>query len=201
MVRCSRIVGTGSYLPPFEVNNEELARIVGKKTGEWIERRLGIKQRRFFSPIDRATGRAKEKVDEIWMAEIAARRALQSAKLEPEQISGLWYVTCTQEPDEYLHFSRGAIELHHQLGLSEDAFALEIDSGCGGVMQAVGVTNDMMKGDDKPNVLVVASNAPSLFVDRDIYTTAGACWVFTSLATEQGQCFFKKPTSGGMPGY
>ena len=166
-----KIVGTGSYLPPFVVGSEELSVIIGQKADKpgWIERILGIRERRFASPINPETGKVSQSVDEIGMAQCAAGEAMRAARLETKEVDGLIYVTCTQEPTEHKHFSRSAIELHGRLMLREDTFALEVDSGCGGVMQAVGIAEEMLQGGKRRNILITASNAPSLFIDRELY--------------------------------
>ena len=170
---CSiEITGTGSFLPSHVVTNEDLVRAIGKKTPHWIECLLCIEERRFSSPIDFDKGQLENPdVDEIKIAWKAAEEAMNEARLAPSDIDFLWYVTCTQR-EEHLHFSRAAIELHGALGLSEDTPALEIDSGCGGFMQAVGAGIEILKGSDRSHMLIVASNAPSRFFDVEPYIQA-----------------------------
>lgn len=166
----AKIVGTGSFVPDVAVKNKELTDIIGIKDAEWIYKNLGIEERRFSATLDKMTGQVVTRnITDIDLAHEAAIRAIQDARLSPEQINGLWYVSCTQNPEKHHHFSQAAIELHDRLGLGVDAFANEIDSGCGGVMQAIGISNDMIKGDDKANILIVASNQPSWFIDRELY--------------------------------
>lgn len=170
-----KIIGTGSYLPPYNVTSKELAEIIGIKNGEWIEKHLGIKERRHCSLIDPSTGRADNSQPyELQMAAAAAKEAIINAKINPEEISGLWHVTCTQDPRNDLHFGRVAVKLKELLKINKHAFALSIDSGCGGLVQAMGVSTDMIKGDNKPVVLIVTSNIPSIFIDRKLYLDSNA---------------------------
>ncbi|MBI2458990.1 MAG: 3-oxoacyl-ACP synthase III family protein [Parcubacteria group bacterium] len=176
MCKRVRIAGTGSFIPKEIYTNEEMVSIVKQKNSEWIYKNLGIKERRFAGRIESLIGTAdKHEIGDLDMAYFAALEAIKDADLKPDEIDGLWYVTCTQDLEEYCHFSRAAIELHSRLELSSHAFAFEIDSGCGGTMQAIGISNDMIKGDDKINILVVASNKPSgQFNNLDSYIKTGA---------------------------
>lgn len=178
MCKKVRIAGTGSYIPDIVYTNDDLAAAIDTKDGAWIYKNLGIKERRLSARLNDETGQvATRDIKDIDLAYNAACMAMDDARLKPEQIDGLWYVTCTQQPESnghLWHFSRAAIELHDRLKFGPDAFAFEIDSGCGGVMQAVGITYDMIRGDDKTNILVVASNQPSWFIDRALYSQAGA---------------------------
>lgn len=165
-----KIAGTGSYLPSYTINSTELAEIIGIKNGEWIEKFLGIEERRYCSQIDSITGKADNSQPyELQMAAAAAKEAMISANINSEEISGLWHVTCTQDPRYDLHFGTLAVKLKSELKINKKAFALSMDSGCGGLVQAMGVTKDMMMGDDKPVVLIIASNIPSIFIDRELY--------------------------------
>lgn len=62
-----KITGTGSYLPPYIMNSAELAEATKIKTGEWIEKHLGIKERRFCSLINSETGKAENETNELQM--------------------------------------------------------------------------------------------------------------------------------------
>ena len=71
----SVITGTGSYLPKQMLTNSDLEKKVDT-TDEWIIERTGIKQRHIAAE------------DEVTsdLAVIAAKRALESASLDPNQI-------------------------------------------------------------------------------------------------------------------
>lgn len=169
----TKIIGTGSYLPEHEIDNDTITRIVGEKDSDWLVRRTGVETRRFASPIDPETGKVFEKVDELDMAEAAARAALENANIDPDEIRGIWYVTCTAPPNQ-IRFSQMAIRLKGRLGLNEDCYACQIDSGCGGIMIATSMAHDMILGDTKETVLIVASNATSPWLDVALYKRTGA---------------------------
>ncbi|MCZ9342503.1 3-oxoacyl-ACP synthase, partial [Streptomyces sp. TRM76130] len=62
------IRGTGSYLPPVRVANEEVAVAAGV-SAEWIERKTGIRERRHARPDQASSDLAAQ----------AARNALEQA--------------------------------------------------------------------------------------------------------------------------
>ena len=70
----ARIIGTGSALPALLVSNRELEKIVDT-TDEWIRSRTGIESRHIA--VEETTAS---------MAIEAAKKALQDAKVSPEEI-------------------------------------------------------------------------------------------------------------------
>src|SRR5204862_4179441 len=89
-------------------------------------------------------------------------------------LAGLWYVSCTQSQNEQ-HFSRLALGLHARLGLRADAFAIELDAGCGGAVHAIAIAAAQMQGAELEYVLVVASNmASQFFRSWETYAQNGA---------------------------
>jgi len=161
-----RIAGTGSYVPEHVVSTELIGSLVERyvpgKGAAWAREKLGIRERRFTVPLDRMTGYPRSIGDELDLAGLAAVRALQAARMAPEDLSGLWFVSCTQ-PDTHRHFSRMAMDLHRRLGLRPEAFALEMDAGCGGAVHAIAAAVAQMRGADLDSVLIVAANAPSQY--------------------------------------
>lgn len=167
------IVGTGSFIPPHVHNNEHMARVVGEKDAAWVTDLLGIETRHFMTPISSQTGQPELEVDELDMAVVAAKQAMASAGIKPEDVGYLWYITCTQ-PDGRRHFSRMAMELHERLGLRPEALPFEMDAGCGGSLHALDVAKRLLAGSDNKVALVVSSNCPSQFMDREDYRKTGA---------------------------
>lgn len=155
------IAGTGSYLPDAVITNNDLAQLIREKDGAWATEKLGIEGRRFMTPLDE-NGHPTTPVDELDMAERAAREAMADAGLTPTEVHGLWFISCTQT-DARRHFSRSAFELHKRLGLPAEAVALEMDAGCGGAVQALGLGADMLRGNGRDSLLLVASSGPSAY--------------------------------------
>jgi 3-oxoacyl-[acyl-carrier-protein] synthase-3 len=173
-----RIAGTGSFVPPTIITNEILAALITRyepgKGAEWAKEKLGIEERRFMTALDPETGHPLEQSDEIAMAEAAARQAIADAGLLPDEVAGLWYVSCTQSEDRQ-HFSLLAHELHRRLGLRPEAPLLEMDAGCGGALYAMSLAECLLKGSERDNMLVVASNGPSKFYTNwEAYGQSGA---------------------------
>jgi len=159
------IAGTGSHMPETVISNEELAALINKrgKGADWVLSKLGIKERRFMTRLDPETGYPVTPADELDIAEAAARKALVNACIEPKDIGGIWYVSCTQRGHERHHFSTSAFELHRRLRLRANAVPLEMDAGCGGAVHAMVNGSKMLAGNGMESMLVVASNAPSRY--------------------------------------
>lgn len=173
-----RVAGTGSSVPAHEVTTATLGSLIERsipgKGAAWASDKLGIASRRFMVPLDPVTGHPTSDQDELALAYQAARAALDDAGLEPEAIGGLWYVSCTQS-NSYRHFSRAAFALHQRLGLPNEAFALEMDAGCGGAVHAISAARQLLAGGAENNILVVAANVPSQYFENwEAYARSGA---------------------------
>ena len=75
MLKFSRIVGTGSHLPEKVLTNKDLEQMV-ETSDEWIRERTGIGERRIAA-------QGETTVD---LAVPAARRAMQAAGVDPDEI-------------------------------------------------------------------------------------------------------------------
>ncbi|NBR18420.1 MAG: 3-oxoacyl-ACP synthase, partial [Gammaproteobacteria bacterium] len=102
MLKYSRIVGTGSHLPEKVLTNADLEKMV-ETSDEWIQERTGIRQRRIAA-------QGETTVD---LAVPAARRAMQAAGVEPDEIDLIIFGTCT--PDQI--FPNCGALLQDRLGL------------------------------------------------------------------------------------
>src|SRR5205809_7405378 len=80
------IIGTGSYMPDKILTNEELYRMVDT-SDEWITTRTGIKERRVASKDETTSD----------MAAKAALKAIEQAKISPEEIDLLLVATATPD--------------------------------------------------------------------------------------------------------
>src|SRR2546426_5205721 len=74
-IRGAAIVGTGMYVPSRILTNADLEKMV-ETSDEWIRERSGIVERRISAP-DQASSD---------LALIAARQALEMARLSPEDV-------------------------------------------------------------------------------------------------------------------
>ncbi|MCB1057009.1 MAG: 3-oxoacyl-ACP synthase, partial [Acidobacteria bacterium] len=82
------LAGSGIAVPPIEITNEMLARIV-ETDDQWIQERSGIRTRFYVEP---GTGSAD-------LGAQAAAAALEDAGIAPDEVD---YVVCaTMTPDHY----------------------------------------------------------------------------------------------------
>jgi 3-oxoacyl-[acyl-carrier-protein] synthase III len=198
-----QIAGTGSRVPEHTITTDALGtfieRYVPGKGAPWAYQKLGITDRRFVAALDPKTGHPVETSDEIDLAAQAGRAAIDNAGLSAEDVGGLWYVSCTQsEPRR--HFSRSAFDLHSRLGLRSDAFALEMDAGCGGGVQAIAAASYLLRGGCADNVLVVAANVPSqYFGNWEAYARTGAWLSMYIFGDGAGAVLLCRGTSSSKP--
>src|SRR5205085_9055489 len=91
MTLYSKIIGTGSFLPPRRVTNQDLAAQLAEKgvetSDEWIVSRSGISARHYADGNTLSSDLAVE----------ASRRALEKAGLEPNQMDLI--ILATSTPD------------------------------------------------------------------------------------------------------
>ena len=100
----SRISGTGSQLPAKVVTNHDLEKIIDT-SDQWIRERTGICERRIAADGE-TTGD---------LAEVACRKALEAADVDPAQID--LFVIGTTTPN--LIFPSTACLLQKKLGLPD----------------------------------------------------------------------------------
>ena len=112
----TRIIGTGSYVPEQIVTNDDLAKIV-ETNDEWIRSRTGIGERRIATEDSTSD-----------MAARAARRAMESAGIGPEEIDLI--LLATSSPDYC--FPNGACEVQGKIG-AVNAACYDISAACTGL--------------------------------------------------------------------
>ena len=105
------IAGTGSHMPDTVISNQDIAALIGRddKGPEWAKSKLDIVERRFMTRLY-SQGKPVEAADELDMAEDAARQAIIASGMEPEQVDGIWFVSCTQYGHDRHHFSKSSLE-------------------------------------------------------------------------------------------
>lgn len=139
--RSSRITGFGHSVPDRIIENCELEQQLDLEAG-WIERRTGIRRRRWVAPDDTLTGLASQ----------AASAALVDAKIDRRRI-GLT-ILATSTPDQLLPPS--APLLAHRLGL-ESSGAVDLAGACAGFLYALALADGYVATHGQA-VLVVAAN-------------------------------------------
>lgn len=160
------ILGTGSYLPEKVLTNEALAKTVDT-SDEWIRTRTGIRERRI----------AEDNVATSDLAVQAAKKALDDAKLEPNDIPLIIVATAT--PD--YQFPATACIVQHKLGV-KDAAAFDISAACSGFIYGIEIARQFILSGKYNKALVIGAEKMSSvtdWTDRNICVLlgdgAGAC--------------------------
>lgn len=161
MRRYSRIVGTGSYLPPRRVSNDELAAELAQRgvetSDEWIVERTGIHARHF----------AAAEVASSDLALQASQRALEAADMEAGEIDLI--IVATSTPD--MVFPSTATILQHKLGIANGCPAFDVQAVCSGFVYALAVADAMLQAGTARSALVVGSEVFSRILDFSDRTT------------------------------
>lgn len=151
------ISGTGMYVPPDVVTNDDLRTKYGiDTTHEWIVQRTGIEQRRF----------AKEGVGTAEMAAHAARQALDDAKITARDLDMIVFATLS--PD--MCFPGAGPILARMLGLYEGSDpkfvpTLDVRNQCSGFVYGLATAASMVKAGAAKHVLVIGAETHSAAMD------------------------------------
>ncbi|MFU8788038.1 MAG: beta-ketoacyl-ACP synthase III [Methylobacter sp.] len=159
MIRYSRVIGTGGYLPEEVRTNEQISQTVDT-SDSWIFERTGIKSRRIAGADETASS----------MAEIAARQAIKAAACAPEDIDLI--VVATSTPDR-VYPSTGCL-LQQRLGI-KNCVAFDVQAACSGSIFALSIADQYIKSGAAKKVLVVGSEINSRIVD---WADRGTCILF-----------------------
>ena len=139
------ISGTGFYLPPRIVTNEELSSYMNT-SDQWIQDRTGIKERRY---VDKGIGPSD-------IAIPATEQALQEAKLDVKDIDFIIFATST--PDYYAPGSGCLIQekMHfNNIG------ALDIRVQCSGFIYGLSIAEQYIRTGAFKNILVIGAEVQS----------------------------------------
>jgi len=145
-----KIVGTGSFLPPKVLTNDDLAQMVDT-SDEWISTRTGIKQRHI----------SDEKTATSDLAIEAAQRALTAAGIKAAQLDLI--VVATSTPD-YLNFPSTACLVQERLGAVNSA-AFDLSAACTGFVYALTVANQFIRSGMYQTICVIGADTLSKYVN------------------------------------
>lgn len=148
MIR-TRIIGTGSYLPERVLTNFDLERIV-ETSDQWITERTGIKERRL----------AKKGEATSDLSVRAARAALESAKVKPEELDLILVATAT--PD--MLFPSTACLVQDRIG-AKGAAAFDLSAACSGFIFALSVADQFIRSGTYGTIMVIGAEVLSRIVD------------------------------------
>lgn len=156
----SRITGTGSYLPPRRLTNDDMAAMLaarGLETSDaWIVERTGIRARHF----------ADDGVNASDLALHAARHALEAAGRQADDVDLI--IVATSTPD--MVFPSTATILQRKLGVHGCA-AFDLQAVCSGFVYALSVADSMIRAGGAKCALVVGSEVFSRILDFNDRTT------------------------------
>jgi 3-oxoacyl-[acyl-carrier-protein] synthase-3 len=155
----SRIAGTGGYLPPTVLGNDELAKRVDTSDA-WIRERTGITQRHIADKSQASSDLALE----------ASRRALEAAGIAAGQIDLI--VLATSTPD--FIFPSTACLLQAKLGVKGCA-AFDVQAVCSGFVYGLAIADNFIRAGTHKSAWVVGSEVFSRILD---WNDRGTCVLF-----------------------
>lgn len=154
------ITGTGSVLPERRLTNADLERMVDT-SNDWIVQRTGMRERRICGPED-STGT---------LALAAARRALESAQLSPQDLDLIIVATLTPE----MTTPSTSCIVQAGLGVQKHIGCFDLNAACSGFVYAVATGSQFIQNGAYKNILVVGAETLSRVID---YTDRNTCILF-----------------------
>lgn len=155
----SRIIGTGSYAPKKVLTNQDLERMV-ETSDEWITERTGIKERRIAAEGETTSD----------MAAKAAKKALEMAGIEPDDVDTVIVATVTPDMD----FPSTACFVQHKIK-AHKAASFDVAAACSGFLYALSVADSLIKSGNSRYVLVIGAEIFSRITD---WTDRNTCVLF-----------------------
>lgn len=154
-MKYSRILGTGGYLPDKILTNADLEKMVDT-TDEWIVERTGIRERH-IAAADETSGS---------MAEQAARRAIEAAGIDVQDIDLI--IVATTTPDQV--FPSTACLLQQRLNI-HGCPAFDVQAVCTGFIYALAIADKFIRTGSSRCALVVGTETLSRITDWTDRTT------------------------------
>lgn len=142
------IIGTGSYLPPNIIDNNELAKMV-KTNDEWIREHTGIVERHIA--MDETTS---------FMATEAALAAIENAGIDPKEIDLIVLATLSAERATP---SMSCI-VQDKVG-AVNATCFDLNAACSGFVYALQTADAYIKAGMVKTALVIGAETLSKMVD------------------------------------
>ncbi|MBI5078542.1 ketoacyl-ACP synthase III [Candidatus Saganbacteria bacterium] len=155
----AKIIGTGSYVPPKIVTNDDLSKKVDTSDG-WIVERTGISERRVS---DKETATSD-------LALIAAQKALAAAGTRAEEIDLI--LVCTCSPDTL--FPSVACILQDKLKAA-NAAAFDLSAACSGFNYGLAAAASFIESGMYQKILLVGADTLTKYLD---WSDRGTCILF-----------------------
>ena len=157
------LAGTGSYIPERVVPNSFFESLVDT-SDEWIVQRTGIHERRFAAP--------EQATSDLCIQ--AARRALESARIDPADLDMIVLGTLT--PDHLLPAC--SVLVQQALGATRAA-AFDVNAACTGFMTAMNTAEAFVASGRARRVLAIGAETLTRFVD---FKDRSSCILFGDAA-------------------
>ncbi|HIM77797.1 MAG TPA: ketoacyl-ACP synthase III [Rhodospirillales bacterium] len=155
MMKRSKIIGCGSYLPERVVTNAELSAKLGT-TDEWITTRTGIRQRHLAADGELTSDLALK----------AAERALENANIPASEVDMV--VLATTTPDNT--FPATATKVQDKLGMVNGA-AFDIQAVCSGFIYGMAIADNFIKTSQCKAVVLIGAETFSRILDWEDRST------------------------------
>ncbi|MBA7682256.1 hypothetical protein ES703_90605 [subsurface metagenome] len=167
-MRSAKIVGVGSYAPPKVLTNKDLEKMVDT-SNEWIIERTGIRERHIADD--------KTATSDIGLE--AAKKALEDAKVNPEELDLI--VVATVTPD--FIFPATACLIQDRLG-AKKAAAFDLEAACSGFIYGLSVARGF-----------IASGPSKISLVKPIPRSSSALWNISFALGKLWYSSFPIPTS------
>jgi 3-oxoacyl-[acyl-carrier-protein] synthase-3 len=146
----TRILGLGHYRPANVITNHDLIARGVDTDDEWIKSRVGIAERRWADPDESV----------VDLGEQAASKALAASGVATDDVDLVLVATCTMPTP----VPAAAPNLANRLGIVAPG-AYDVNSGCSGFVYAINAASAAIQTGQARNVLVVAAERFSGWLD------------------------------------
>ncbi|RMG37054.1 MAG: ketoacyl-ACP synthase III [Methanobacteriota archaeon] len=152
-MRKAIILSTGSYAPEWVLPNQYFNDLLGEDVDTWLRENLTIKERHWC--------REDESTADLCVA--AATKALEAARLTPEQLDLIIIATDTPE---YISPSTASVVQYRLKAMNAGTF--DINTACAGFVTALDVGAKYIVSDEQYNhVLVIGAYAMSKYLNKE----------------------------------
>lgn len=145
---CTRIIGTGSYIPKKVITNDDLS-ITLDTSDAWISTRTGIHNRHIAEGMTSSD-----------MAYMAARRAVDDSGLNPADIDVI--IVATSSPDYAFPSTAALVQAKLE---AVNAACFDISAACTGFIYAYSIAQGYIAGGMYKNILIIGTEVMSEHVD------------------------------------
>lgn len=138
------------YVPPKVETNEMLVQQFGNKISETVFKKVGVKERHIFEPVQPASTMALQ----------AAENLFAEHSINRKEIDALIY--CSVHHD-YVTPSTSCV-LQYKLGLNESVATYDLTFGCSGYVYSLSLTKSIIQSLGFKKVLLLTSSALTKYI-------------------------------------